>query len=232
MADISRPPFVDKYDEIAALVEKQRTKWKFKASVMRDFDDIKSEIIAHVWAKWHLYDPARPLAGWVATIVKHQFTNILRDVYLSTSSPCSQCVCNLGEGVCSQFGVQGIECPLYAKWYKSKRHIHNAKLPLSLNDHEKEVSSLPSDSYDLEAAIEEIHNKLKKKLTDSEWAIYQRLFIMNKNEEDTATELGFRSGEKGRAMGYKRIRQVKTLALKLTKDLIKEFGLGGLCNHE
>jgi len=81
-------------------------------------------------------------------------------------------------------------------------------------------------------AIETIHVKLKARLTDSEWAIYQRVFIMNQTDEEAAAALGFRSSEKGRAIGYKRIRQVKTLALKLTKDLIKEFGLEGLCNNE
>lgn len=229
---VERPSFESKYDEILVIVEKQRSNWKFKASVMRDFDDVKSEIATHIWKKWHLYDPSRPLAHWVATIVKHKLTNLLRDIYLSTSSPCSKCPCNLGENVCSVFGVQDVTCPLYKKWYNTKRHIHQARLPLALADHEDEVSSMPDSNVDIERAAESLHKKMKTVLTDSEWAIYYRLFVLHKSEEETALELGFKTTEKGRKMGYKRIRQVAVIAKKFTRSFLIKHGMEGLANGE
>lgn len=219
--------FEDCYDEIATIVEKQRPQWTFKATMMRDFDDVKMEIIAHVWKKWHLYDQARPLGGWVATIVKHQFSNILRDTYLSTSSPCARCACNIGDNVCSIYGEQGIECPLYKKWYNTKRHAHEARLPVALENHTNEAYNRPDQTTDLEHAIGGLHEKMKEVLTKSEWEIYRRLYVEHKSEEEAAQELGFKTTERGRKMGYKRIRQVKTLVLKKARGLIVEHGLEG-----
>lgn len=215
------------YNEIVVIVEKQRPQWTFKATMMRDFDDVKMEIITHVWKKWHLYDQVRPLGGWVATIVKHQFSNILRDTYLSTSSPCSRCSCNMGDKLCSIYGEQGVECPLFKKWYHTKRHSHEARLPVSIEDKLNQVASMPDQTTNLERAIEGLHDKMKEALTRSEWEIYRRLYVEHKSEEDTAQELGFKTTERGRKMGYKRIRQVKTLVLKKARSLITEHGLEG-----
>lgn len=219
--------FEECYPEVEAIVEKQRAQWTFKATMMRDFDDVKMEIIAHIWKKWSLYDQARPLGGWVATIVKHQFWNILRDTYLSTSAPCSRCPSNLGENLCALFGEQGVDCAIYKKWYNNKRHSHQARLPLALENHANEAYSRPDQSSDLEGAIGGLHDKMKDVLTKSEWEIYRRLFIEHKSEEEVAQELGFKTTEKGRKMGYKRIRQVKTLILKKAKGLIGEHGIEG-----
>lgn len=220
--------FEECYDEIESIVEKKRPQWTFKASVMRDFDDVKSEIITHIWQKWHLYDQSRPLGGWAATITKNQFWNILRDTYLSTSSPCSRCPCNLGGNVCSLFGVtESQDCSSYKKWYNTKRHSHEARLPVSIEDKQNQVFTLPDQSTDLERAIDGMHDKMKETLTKSEWEIYRRLYVEHKSEEDAAQELGFKTTERGRKMGYKRIRQVKTLVLKKARSLITEHGLEG-----
>lgn len=214
--------FEECYSEITVIVEKQRSKWTFKASVMRDFDDIKSEIITHVWKKWPLYDQSRPLGGWVATIVKHQFANILRDTYTSTSSPCSRCVANKGDKMCSLYGEQGVECPLYKKWYHTKRHAHEAKLPVSIEERLNEIHAKPDSMVDLERAGRNLHIAMEKELTGSEWEIYRRLYVEHKSEEDTAKELGFKTTEQGRKMGYKRIRQVKTIIIKKAKKVLSE----------
>ena len=73
--------FEDCLPEIEIIIENKRKDWTFKASVMCDFDDVKSVIMVHIWRKWYLYNQDKPLGGWVATIVKHQFHNILRDSY-------------------------------------------------------------------------------------------------------------------------------------------------------
>ncbi len=213
--------FEECYSEIDKIVEKLRKQWTFKATVIKDFDDVKSEIITHIWKKWHLYDQARPLGGWAATTAKHQFFNILRNIYLVTGSPCLRCPCNLGNSMCSIYGQQGIECALYKKWYFSKRHAHDVKMPLPLENHAQEVSNLPDVNGNLETEMEHLHFKLKDVLTKSEWEIYYRLYILHKSDEETAKELGFKTSENGRPIGYKRLMQVKAIIVKKARKLLK-----------
>lgn len=225
------------YEEISQIVEKWRVQWTFKASVMQDFDDIKSEILTHIWKKWPKYDQSRPLGGWVATIAKRQFWNILRDIYLSTSSPCARCVCNTGNGQCTIYGEQGeeqkkhgaIECPLYKKWDKTKKYSHQARLPVTIEDKEFQVYSLPDSNVDLLNAANGLHEKMKEVLTKSEWDIYERIYVLHQDEAKVAEELGFKkTEEKRKTMADRRIRQLKTLAVKKAKQILKEHGIEGL----
>ena len=217
--------FEDCYEEIVAIVEKKRYEWTLKADLMTDFEDTKSIIVTHIWKKWHLYDQTRCLGGWVATIVKNQFQNILRDLYYSTSSPCAQCPCNLGGDACSVWGIQGVECELFKKWYNTKRHSHDVRLPLPLENHLHEVHSKPDVVFNIDNASRALHGKMKETLTNSEWEIYRRLFIEHKGEEEVARELGFKTSEKGRKMGYKRIRQVKTIILQRARKVLAVEGV-------
>ncbi len=226
MSTENKRTFEECYDEIAVIVEKKRYEWTFKASIMTDFDDIKSQIITHIWTKWDTYDQSRPLGGWVATIVRHQFINVLRDTYTSTSSPCARCPANLGNERCKLFEyTESQDCALFKKWYATKRHSHNARLPVTLENHMNEVQQQPDNMLDLEGAIKNLHVRMKEELTNSEWDIYHRLYIEHKTEEQTARELGFKTTEQGRKMGYKRIRQVKTLIFKKAKKLIADHGI-------
>lgn len=237
--NITPRTFEECYSEIEVIVEKKRYDWTMKADLMMDFDDVKNIILAHIWKKWGLYDQKRPLGGWVATIVKHQFSNILRDIYSSTSSPCTRCPCNMGDtgatnaageriGGCSLYGVQGPDCALYKVWYKTKRHSHDVRLPVPMEKHLHEIHTKPHVSFDLENSITGLHKQMKKVLTKSEWEIYHRLYVENKDEEQTAKELGFKTSESGRKMGYKRIRQVKTVIFAKAKKIMLEEGVESL----
>lgn len=225
MSDIPTRSFEECADEIVAIIEKKRYEWTFKASVMEDFDDVKIEILAHIWKKWNLYDQSRPLGGWVATIVRNQFGNKLRDIYQSTSSPCLRCPCNTGGDGCSLWGFQGVDCELFKKWYLTKRHSHDVRLPVPMENHINEVHQKPDAVFNIDGAINGFHGRIQKVLTNSEWEIYRRLFVENKSDEETASELGFKTSEKGRKMGYKRIRQVKTIIVTKARKLLKEEGV-------
>lgn len=228
MSDVKpKRSFEDCFEQISALVERKRMEWTFKASVYQDFDDIKQEIVTHIWKKWHLFDQERPLAAWVNTIVSNQFINILRDIYLSTSSPCQRCPCNTGNNLCSVYGEQGVACPLYKKWYGSKRYSHQAKLPVTIEDHINELQERGEDSFDFDKASLALHIKIKDRLTKSEWEIYRRLYIEHKSEEVAAIELGFKTSEKGRKCGYKRIRKVRSIVVKIAKEILKRDGVDG-----
>jgi len=89
----------------------------------------------------------------------------------------------------------------------------------------KDVHKMPDTIFDLETSIKSLHFRIQKVLTNSEWEIYRRLYIENKDEEETAKELGFKTSEKGRKMGYKRIRQVKTIILQKAKKILRDEGV-------
>jgi DNA-directed RNA polymerase specialized sigma24 family protein len=202
-----------------------RIDWIFKASLMKDFDDIKSEILMHIWTKWHLYDESKSLSGWVSTITKNQFINILRNTYQSTSSPCLRCPCNLMNGQCSLYGEQGNECDLYAKWQKSKKYANDIKMPLALDYHLHEIKNKHSVDFNIDTAIEDLHVRMQKKLTPSEWEIYKRLYVENKDDETTAKELNFKSSEKGRKVGYGRLKKVSSISIKVAKKILTDEGI-------
>jgi hypothetical protein len=220
--------FEESYKDIAVIVEKLRTRWRYTASSMEDFEDIKSKIITHIWQKWSLYDQTKPLGGWVATVAQHQLRNILRDLYLSTSSPCARCPANLGGNLCSLFGEQGVECDIYKKWYNKKRHIHEAKMPYSLEECSVEVESKVDTSFNWHETVKGLHLKIQPYMTKKEWEIYRRIYLEEMSEEACAAQLGFKTTEVGRKIGYKRIRQVQTLAVKIAKKIISEIGMEGL----
>lgn len=220
--------FEENYTEICGLIERKRSKWQFKASVMRDFDDVKMEILAHIWKQWALYDQARPLGAWVNTVIHHKITNILRDSYLSTSSPCSRCACNMGDNLCSLYGEQGISCDLYKDWYETKKSRHDARLPLPLENHTNEVYDKPDSNIDIEKAMLVLHKKMKNHLTSSEWDIYENIYVLNFSKEETAKKLGFKTSEKNRTSGYKRFKQVSKKAYIIARQIIREEGLDAL----
>lgn len=211
--------FEELYPRIEKVVESYRGKWKFKASVEQDFDDVKSEIIVHVWKKWHLYDQSRPIEGWVSTITSNKFINKLRDIYLKTSSPCNRCASNIGDGMCVQFGVQGVECPLYKKWHNKKRYSHEAKMPLAIELHINEVENSRCAYFDYEGAIKKMHGRMEEVLTKGEYQVYYGLYVEGKDDETVSEECGFKSDSKA-----KRVRQIKSVILKKAKELLESEG--------
>ena len=213
------------WKEIESVIESKRNQWTFKASLMKDFDDIKMEIAAHIHEKWSQYDQTKPLVNWAGTIVKNQFINKLRDIYAGTASPCNRCACNMGNDLCSIYGEQGNSCALYKDWYEGKRYKHEARMPLTMETRLNEVSERADNSFDLEPVMEEMHSRLKELLTPSEWEIYRRLYIEHKTKEETAQELGFKTSEKGRSIGYKRIRKVEKIALSKAREVLSKEGL-------
>ena len=46
--------FEENYQEIIDVVTKYHTKWRLDILHWMDYDDVKSEVVTHVWKKWHL----------------------------------------------------------------------------------------------------------------------------------------------------------------------------------
>jgi hypothetical protein len=131
--------------------------------------------------------------------------------------------------MCAIFGVQSSECALYAAWEKSKKHIHDARMPVPLDEESTIIQSTPdqSESFDLDATIANMHELIRMRLTRTEWEIYRRMFVEGKTEEETAIELGY-TKDSGRRSQYKRIRQVRIEAMKEARFILERHGIEGL----
>lgn len=212
--------FENSYVIVHDLVERKRSRWTLKAINYLDFDDVKMIILSHINIKWGLYDQSKPLEQWVSTVVENQFKNMLRNLYMGSAKPCNRCAANGGGTCCTIYGEQCSDCPLYAEWEKKKKHTHNAKLPVSMEQHSHEVSQKSNVSFDLDLAIRNMHSKMLSSLKPNEYKVYKMLYIENNNEEEVAQLLGFKTSEKNRKIGYKRVRQYKNIIIQKAKKII------------
>lgn len=217
--------FEELYDVIQSVVERWRSKWTLKAVASISFDDIKQIILVHVDKKWEQYDQTKPVEPWVAKIARNQFINELRNNYLSTASPCSDCPMNLGGDECKLFKKKGPQCEYYKVWLGKNKFRHDCRLPLPLENHSQEVNNLPDRYIDVERSALLLHKKMEPFFTDKEWKIYEKLFVEQKSEQEAALELGFKTNEKGRICGYARFAQVKKKAIRIAKRILNDEGL-------
>lgn len=221
MPSTLKPLFEDCYTQIKIEIEKRRHKWTLTSIAWMDYDDVAAVIMAHVWKKWDKWDHARPLNPWLSKVIGHQISNLIRNNYSSYSRPCLRCEYNEGDEGCSMYGTQCDKCPLFAKWTKSKRNALNIKLPLSSTAHEQEISQMPQENLKIESAELQIRQKMKEQLLDSEWKIYELMFVKDYTDEQIAKELGYKTTEKNRSAGYRTIYLVKKKILTLAKKMIR-----------
>jgi hypothetical protein len=216
------PTFEESLDIINQEIRKRRHKWSLTAVPSLDFDDVSQIIRTHIYLKWHLYNPKYPLAPWVNTVISAQLKNLLRNNYLNFVSPCNSCAASEGDGLCSIYVKQSKVCPIYAKWDKSKKQAYNVKLPVSLENHTQEVYDKPLDDINIPKIALIIHTKIERLLKPPEYLIYKYLYVDNKSEEEVAALMGYKTTEKGRAAGYKTIREAKKTIIVRVKKLIAD----------
>ena len=73
---------------------------------------------------------------------------------------------------------------------------------------------------DIEAAAKKLHDRMKLILKPNEWTVYKGLFIDNKEEEEVADLLGFKSNETNRKPGYKQIKNIRKKILEKVKRVL------------
>lgn len=219
---MKKPSYEESYPIITAIIEKKRKSWTLKAIPSVDFDDVKSIIENHIFEKWHQYDPSRPLEAWVARITNNQFINILRNYYTNYTKPCFRCPAAFDENGCKIYGEQSSVCNLFAKWKRIKSHACNIKLPVSMENHINEITSRQDTSVDFDSSILKLNIRLEKSLKPIEWKIYKLLYIENLSEEEAANKMGYKTKEKNRINGYKRIRQLKNEIIKKAKEILRD----------
>ena len=188
-----------------------------------DFDDVAQILRIHIHKKWNMYDPKQPLAPWINRIVSNQIKNLIRNNYGNYSRPCLKCAAAEDDEHCSIYGKQCNTCPLYAAWEKNKKNAHDTKLPLALENHTKEVYEMQDKKIDIEESAKNIHNKMKQVLKPAEWKVYQMLYIEHKNEDQVASNMGYKTNEKNRAPGYKQVQNIKkSIMIKVKKYIYSD----------
>jgi RNA polymerase sigma factor (sigma-70 family) len=215
-----KPTFESLIDSINSEIIKRKNKWNLTAINWMDFSDVSQILRIHIYKKWHLYDPKKPLAPWVNRIISNQIKNLIRNNYSNFTRPCLKCAAAEGDDGCAIYSKQCKTCPLYANWEKSKKNAHDTKLTLSIENHHQEINDMPINNFNMERTAENIHTKMQKVLKPIEWKVYQHLYIEGKDEEQTAKLMGYRTSEKNRIAGYKQIKNIKKIIIiKVKKHL-------------
>ena len=220
MAKNKRPKFEECISLIDAEIIKRRGKWNLTALGWMDFDDVSQILRIHIYKKWDLYDPAKPLAPWLNRIISNQLKNLIRNNYGNYARPCLKCAAAEGDNLCIIYEKQDNSCPLFAQWEKTKKIAHDIKIPVSLENHTQEISNLPEDKVDIEKSIKKLNKNVKYFLKPVEYKVYNLLYIKHMTEEEVAKKMGYKTSEKGRSPGYKQIKNIKkAIIIKIKKKL-------------
>jgi RNA polymerase sigma factor (sigma-70 family) len=216
----NHPSFEDSLPQIDKEINKRRVRWT-TALPWLAFEDVAQMIRLHIFKKWHLYDPSRPLVSWVNRVITNVIKNILRAVYGNNSRPCIKCpAAQIDEG-CELYDSQCSDCPIFAAWEKTRKRVYDVKLPVSLENHENEVHNQIDEFFDLDKAIKVVHKRMQDTLKPGEWRIYKWIYLEGIKEEQIAQMLGYKTTEEGRTAGYKQIRNMKkTIIEKVNKMII------------
>ena len=214
--------FEDSIPEIDEEIKKRKSKWKLTSISWMDFDDISQILRLHIYKKWDMYDPAKPLAPWLNRIITNQIKNLVRNNYGNYAKPCLKCAAAEGDDLCVIYDKQGSDCPLYSNWEKNKKSAHDIKIPLPLEDHEYLSSGNHDTHFSFENSIKKLNDILPQFLKPIEWKVYRYLFIENLSEEKVAKLMGYKTSEKNRSPGYKQIKNIKKSIILKVKRIISE----------
>lgn len=223
---IIRKTFEDFIPELEILLNKRRHKWTLVGIQWMDFDDVKQQIMVHIFRKFEQFDQTQPFSPWAATIVSNQMKNMQRNLYYSCARPCVQnCAFNEGSDSCgyTKSGKQDSSCPLFKKWELKKKSAYDLRLPLPQCNHENEVFEMPTSETNLEKGIENFHKKMLEVLKPIEKRIYDLLFVQKLSEEDAAKAMNYTTNERGRSAGYNNFIRAKKKIIEKAKKIVKDI---------
>ncbi len=231
---VSNFTYEDKSPDIDTEIKKRRGKWFLDSLAWFDFEDVEQIIRAHIYKKWDQWDQRRPLKPWINKIITNQMKNILRNNYSNFVRPCLSCpfaekVSEDNKSVdkvaslCgfTKSGLQDSTCPLYAKWEKTKKSAYDIKMALTIENHSHEVGSMRDGNFNIEDAQGKLNFYMERQLSPKQFTVYKLLFIENKDEEEVAKIMGYKTSEKGRKAGYKQIKNLKKVFKQKAQEILK-----------
>ncbi len=174
--------FEGNYKLINELIEKQRGKWTLTALASFDYEDVAQILRTHIHNKWHLLDFDKPIGPYISRTISNQISNLIDSKYSNYTRPCMRCDDAVGDNGCKTYGTQCRDCPMFARWLKSKGNALSTKLPLAMEDHEQEVYDLPDTSEDITDKIPKFHELILPLLAPNERLVYQWAYIEEKED--------------------------------------------------
>ena len=217
-----KPSFEDSIDVINVEINKRKGKWNLTVLAWMDFQDVSQILRIHIFKKWDLYDSEKPLAPWINRIISNQIKNLIRNNYGNYARPCLRCAASESDSHCYIYKEQSSVCPLYANWEKTKKNAHDAKLPVSLEEHPQEIFTSVNSYYDVERTALRLHEKMETVLKPVEWKVYNYLYIEYKSEEEVAKLMNYKTTEKNRVPGYKQIKNIKKSIIQKVKKVLEK----------
>jgi hypothetical protein len=224
MKKITKYSFEEKCDVINKAINKKRGKWHLSAICWMDFDDVSQIIRLHIYKKWSMWDQSKPLEPWIGRIISNQLKNLVRNNYSNYARPCLGCPHNGGEDHCniSPNGTQGNFCSLYSKWEKSKKAGYDLKMPVPIENHKQEVEDRLDSSFFSFKSIELLNEEMEKLLSAKQYSAYIMLFFEERDEEEVARFMGYKTTEKNRMIGYKQIKNLKKLFKEKAIEILNQ----------
>lgn len=218
---------------IDELLSKRRSRWYLQVNDI-DYDDACQIIKTHIFRKFDQYDPKKPFEPWANTIISNQTRNIVRNNLKNLQKPCDGCPWNLenkenSKGLTCSYtssGEQCAECPLFARWSGAKKYgwnIRTASSLESMNDSGVEFTE-DNSGFDVDAAMGQLDDILKQKLSKHDYKAYRLLFIDNVPEEVALEQLGYGKNIPQQKV-YKTIRNYKKKLRELVIKTVREEGI-------
>ena len=226
--------FEDQYVFIDKEIKKRRGKWFLDSLAWFDFEDVEQIIKAHIYKKWDQWDQSRPLGPWINKIITNQMKNILRNNYSNFVRPCLNCPFNqskssLDPGITqgslcgfTRTGLQDSECPLYAKWEKTKKSAYDIKMAVTVENHSDEVFSMEGSQLDIDSAIVKLSKEMRNHLPEKQYRVYKMLFVDHKSEEEVAKIMGYKTNETGRKAGYKQLKNLTKIFKEKAMQILEK----------
>ncbi len=216
--------FEELYDDVANEVEKRKRAY-FLNMPHLSWEDVKQQILSHINSKWSQWDQSRPIEPWIYRIATNQIANIVRNNYTSFARPCTLCpfaqkaedgnLCAITDS-----GEQSVECPLFAKWFKSKGDAHSVKLPSNIDDIPEDITPPAEQRIDYEKSMSNLREYMRRELKPRFFDLYVNLYETKKTEEQCAAELGYKGGSQ--EAGCKQIKNWKRRFKEMAKKAIAE----------
>lgn len=215
--------FEENIDEINRLIKIHVSKWSLDGIPSMDKDDVASIIRSHIYKKFHLYNPNRPIGNWLTTTIKNRLKNLYRDTYYKYTAPCLDCPAYLGknsnsDGECKLYGMCSKACGLYKEWEKTKQSAYNVNLPVTIEDHQNQINSRPFEELDFDTQIEDLKLKLSARLSETDYGLFCGIYLDNIPELQLIKTLKFSS----KTEGLRRIKDLKNTIVFIVKEILKQ----------
>lgn len=219
--------YEDKFPIIEREIRKRKNKWQLNILRHMSFEDVEQILKLHIWKKWHLWDQTRKLEPWISRVCSHQIMNLFRNLYTNYARPCVQCKHSLGEEGCeiTPSREQCAECPLYAKWCKSKKNGYHIKMPLELENHAQEVNSQIDEGINYQETFRRLQEELNKVFSPEQSLAFKMFFVEKLSDEEAAEALGYKR-TKNKYAFKKEINQKKEELQTIVRRILKESDIG------